>query len=175
MYNIYEKPYFRLIYNVSFLLFVVLEMEPRVSQMLGMHSTTETMPTTLSYVFSEQDQVTVTWTRIKANPSICHLLAQAPKRHTGQRQRSYLMGFSLSERKETVVEEHVWDLALGTPDSDLLLRGAVQAEEPLWTSRLSFGRDSSHGRSEWRAQSLARNESMTVFVYVVFYTFNRQY
>lgn len=41
------------------------------------------------------------------------------------------MGFSLSERKETVVEEHVWDLALGTPDSDLLLRGPVQAEEPL--------------------------------------------
>lgn len=55
-----RNPIFRLIYNVSFLLFVVLETEPRVSQMLGMHSTTETMPTTLSYVFSEQDQVTVT-------------------------------------------------------------------------------------------------------------------
>lgn len=55
-----RNPIFRLIYNVSFLLFVVLEMEPRVSQMLGMHSTTKTIRTTLSYVFSEQDQVTVT-------------------------------------------------------------------------------------------------------------------
>lgn len=43
------------------------------------------------------------------------------------------MGFSLSERRETTVEEHIWDSALGTPDSDLvlLLRGPVQAEEPL--------------------------------------------
>ena len=53
------NPIFRLNYDVSFLSFVVLEMEPRVSQMLGMHSTTETKPTTLSHVFSEQGQVTV--------------------------------------------------------------------------------------------------------------------
>ena len=60
------------------------------------------------------------------------------------------MGFSLSERKETIAEEHVWALELGTPDSDLilLLRGLVQAEELLLTSRLSFGRNFSHGQSE---------------------------
>lgn len=53
------NPIFRLNYNVSFLSFVVLEMEPRVSQMLGMHSITETKHTTLSNVFSDQSQVTV--------------------------------------------------------------------------------------------------------------------
>lgn len=43
------------------------------------------------------------------------------------------MGFSLSERKETTAEEHVWTLELETPDSDLilLLRSLVQAEELL--------------------------------------------
>lgn len=50
------------------------------------------------------------------------------------------MGFSLSERKETIVEEHVWALELGTPDSDLilLLRSLVQAEELIALNFPSF-------------------------------------
>lgn len=50
------------------------------------------------------------------------------------------MGFSLSERKETIAEEHVWALELGTPDSDLilLLRSLVQAEELIALNFPSF-------------------------------------
>lgn len=83
------------------------------------------------------------------------------------------MWFSLSERIEIIVEEHVWALDLGKPDSDhiLLSGGLVQAEEPLWTSLLSFCRNFSYGQSEWMVQSLVRNESMMVFCLCCFLRF----